>query len=465
MTVSSHAWGALDSDTIAAVATPPGRGGVGVLRVSGPLSRHIAETLTGKSPGEPRVACLRPFRDARGELLDRGLLLYFAAPNSFTGEEVLEFHCHGSPVLLDLLLEACCQQGARLAQPGEFSRRAFLNDKLDLSQAEAISDLINSETAQAVRNATRSLEGAFSQHIDALIKSVTELRVYVEAAIDFPDEEIDFIRDSDLDQRLQDLQHQLQAVLHSAQQGALIRDGITLVLAGRPNAGKSSLLNALSGTQRAIVTEIAGTTRDILREQIQIDGLPLHIVDTAGLRQSEDKVEQEGVRRARAEIQRADHILLVIDDSTTEPALHPQRLLQEHRLEVPEEIPISFVRNKCDLSGQVARVERLQDKRHQLWVSAQTGAGLDLLRQHLKQSIGMGSQIEGGFSARRRHLDALQRALASLESAQTQLCEAAAGELVAEDLRACHDVLGEITGRMSSDELLGEIFSSFCIGK
>lgn len=455
----------LHTDTIAAVATPAGRGGIGIVRVSGPACKKIAQGVTGAPPGRPRTACLRPFRDQHGSLLDRGLILHFPAPNSFTGEDVLEFHCHGSPILLDLLLASCCAYGARLAEPGEFSRRAYLNDKLDLNQAEAIADLINSETAQAVRNATRSLEGVFSERIATLLSAVTTLRVYVEAAIDFPEEEIDFLSDGRVEKELQTLRAELDRVIQSATQGALIREGMTLVLAGKPNAGKSSLLNALSGRDTAIVTDVAGTTRDILREQIQLDGLPLHIIDTAGLRDSEDQVEQEGIRRAHREIARADQILLVLDDNARESSISPTQVLQQTLGSLPAGIPIICIHNKCDLSGVTPHVDQVSPLLSHIWLSARSGAGLELLREHLRSSVGLQTQAEDGFSARRRHLQVLQRAAQCLDDALTQLQHAAAGELIAEDLRACHDTLGEISGRMSSDELLGEIFSTFCIGK
>ena len=455
---------ASDGDTIAAIATAPGRGGVGIVRLSGSRALAIGETLTGQSL-EPRHAHFSQFNDAAGETLDSGIALFFPGPHSFTGEDVVELQGHGGPVILDLLVNACVAAGARPARPGEFSERAYLNDKLDLAQAEAIADLINSTTEQAARNANRSLQGAFSREITTLVDLVTRLRVYVEAAIDFPEEEIDFIQDGQVRQQLLDIISQLQEVLAQARQGALLQEGMKLVIAGRPNAGKSSLLNALSGQDTAIVTAIEGTTRDVLREHIQIDGMPLHIVDTAGLRDSGDEVEQEGIRRAWTEMESADHILLVVDGSdpnhnSDDPSvIWPE--IQEH---LTRDIPVSVVHNKCDLSGRTPDIDHKASV-PVIELSAKTGDGMDLLRSHLKQRMGYSEGSEGNFSARRRHLLALERAAESLAAGRAQLENAGAGELLAEDLRACQNHLGEITGAVSSDQLLGEIFSSFCIGK
>lgn len=396
-------------------------------------------------------------------MLDSGISLFFPAPNSFTGEDVVELQAHGGPVILDLLLQDIFGRGARQAGPGEFSQRAYLNDKLDLAQAEAIADLINSSTEQAALNASRSLQGAFSCKIDELVAMVTQLRVYVEAAIDFPEEEIDFIEEGEVAAQLQGIITQLQSVLAQARQGSLLREGMKLVIAGKPNAGKSSLLNALSGLDTAIVTAIAGTTRDVLREHIQLDGMPLHVVDTAGLRDSEDEVEREGIRRARLEIASADRILLVIDSSDTAPADMEALLPAEIREQV-RDIPVTLVHNKCDLSGRQPGIET-QNQYTGVTLSATSGAGLDLLKHHLKDSMGYSEPGEGSFSARRRHLQALESAQRFLLAGQAQLTGAGAGELLAEDLRACQQALGEITGAVSSDELLGNIFSSFCIGK
>lgn len=376
---------------------------------------------------------------------------------------MVELQAHGGPVILDMLLQDACQRGARQAEPGEFSQRAYLNDKIDLAQAEAIADLINSTTEQAALNASRSLQGDFSRKIDELVALVTQLRIYVEAAIDFPEEEIDFIAEGQVAIQLQTIIDQLNAVLTQARQGSLLREGMKLVIAGKPNAGKSSLLNALAGIDSAIVTAIPGTTRDVLREHIQIDGMPVHVVDTAGLRDSEDEVEQEGIRRARLEIASADRILLVVDSCDAQN-IDKSALLPEQNEDQARNIPLTLVYNKCDLSGLEPAID---DSSEDLAVtlSAATGAGLDLLKQHLKSSMGYQEQGEGNFSARRRHLQALAAAGEFLQAGQAQLTGAGAAELLAEDLRQCQQSLGEITGAVSSDELLGRIFSSFCIGK
>ena len=455
-----------NTDTIAAIATPIGRGGVGIVRVSGPLVNAIIARVIGRDL-IPRVAHYGPFLEhvdveRAGQPLDVGIALFFPGPHSFTGEDVLELQGHGGPVILDCLLREVIRLGARLARPGEFSERAFLNDKIDLAQAEAIADLIDSASEQAARSALRSLQGEFSTRIDALVDQLTRLRMYVEAAIDFPEEEIDFLADGKIARDIVGLLEQIDAVLCQAQQGSLLREGMTIVIAGAPNAGKSSLLNALAGRDSAIVTPIAGTTRDVLREHIQIDGLPLHIIDTAGLRDSSDAVEQEGIRRAWREIERADHLLLVVDSQIEQDidinALWPV----DAPLALPQ-IPITIVRNKCDLSGLAAGV--IATTPAVLTLSAKTGDGIDILRQHLKTSIGFSGSGEGSFLARRRHLDALLRARDYLYDGQQQLLQHHAGELLAEDLRQCQRALGEITGQVSADDLLGRIFSSFCIGK
>jgi tRNA modification GTPase len=397
--------------------------------------------------------------------VDSGIALYFPAPNSFTGEDVVELQAHGGPVILDLLLKSCTANGARQARPGEFSERAYLNDKLDLVQAEAIADLINSTTEQAALNASRSLQGAFSQKIDELVERVTRLRVYVEAAIDFPEEEIDFIEDGQVATQLNGIIKQLDAVTREARHGTLIQEGMKLVIAGKPNAGKSSLLNALCGQETAIVTAIEGTTRDVLREHVQIDGLPLHIVDTAGLRESGDEVEQEGIRRAWQEMGSANHIILVTDGSNPEQSSDDPRLIwPESQQHLTRAVPVTVVHNKCDVSGRPAGITE-NDGVCFIDLSAKTGEGLDLLKQHLKQCMGYQSSTESQFSARRRHLLSLERAALALQTGKSQLDNAGAGELLAEDLRDCQRHLGEITGAVSSDQLLGEIFSSFCIGK
>ena len=445
-------------DTIAALATPPGRGGIGVIRVSGPLAATIAREILGELP-RPRRAVLRPFRDADGHALDTGLALYFAAPASFTGEDVLELHGHGGPVVMDMLLARTLQLGARMAEAGEFSRRAFLNDKFDLAQAEAIADLIDSGSVEAARAALRSMQGEFSVAVHSLTEAVTETRMHVEAAIDFPEEEIDFLADTALRGRIDGAIELCEQIAAKARQGALLREGMTVVIAGRPNAGKSSLLNRLAGYDAAIVTAIPGTTRDVLRERIAIDGMPLHVADTAGLREEADVVEAEGIRRARQEMSRADRILYVVD---AERRLAAQEIERELAT-LPADIPATLVVNKIDLLGLSSRYEQSQPPR--LYLSATTGEGVDLLREHLKECMGFQGADSGTVSARRRHLDALARADRHLQEARRQLLDRRAGELMAEELRQAQQALAEITGAFTSDELLGRIFSSFCIGK
>ncbi|MFZ1643231.1 MAG: tRNA uridine-5-carboxymethylaminomethyl(34) synthesis GTPase MnmE [Candidatus Contendobacter sp.] len=445
-------------DTIAAVATPPGRGGIGVVRVSGPLSAAIAEAVCGDLPA-PRHAAFRQFRTGDGAVLDEGIALYFPAPHSFTGEDVLELQGHGGPVVMDLLLARVLELGARSARPGEFSERAFLNDKLDLAQAEAIADLIASDTAAAARAALRSLQGEFSRRVHALVEALIELRLYVEAAIDFPEEEIDFLADGIIAGRLRNLRERLGVLQATAGQGRLLRDGMTVVIAGRPNAGKSSLLNHLAGREAAIVTAIPGTTRDVLREHVSIDGMPLHVIDTAGLRDSDDPVEREGIRRAWAEIESADRILLVMDDQLGLTA--EEKVLRER---LPANTPVTVLRNKIDLSGRSPSV-RDGEWGTEILLSAKTEAGLDLLCEHLKTCMGYHGGEEGIFMARRRHLEALERATTALEQAAYQLEVIRAGELVAEELREAQNALAEITGEFTSEDLLSRIFSSFCIGK
>ena len=443
-------------DTIAAVATPPGRGGIGIVRVSGPATRAIAEALLGKLP-PPRIATFARFRAADGVPIDEGLALYFPAPRSYTGEDVLELHGHGGPVVLDMLLARALTLGARQARPGEFTERAFLNGKLDLAQAEAVADLIDAGSQTAARAALRSLDGEFSRRVQALTEQLIQLRLHVEAAIDFPEEEIDFLADEKITTGIIALENNLAQVLVSAQQGQLLHDGMVVVLAGRPNAGKSSLLNAVAQHDAAIVSDIPGTTRDVLREFIQLDGMPLHVVDTAGLRVARDDIEAEGVRRAQREMARADRILLVVDD--TQPSADDAELMQ---LLLPN-LPCTRVRNKIDLTGRAPGMQE-QNGTTEIALSAKTGDGLELLRQHLKTCMGFQPVGEGAFMARRRHLDALQRARTHVVAAQLRARERA-GELLAEELRLAQQALSEITGAFTPDDLLGRIFSSFCIGK
>ncbi|MCE8018627.1 tRNA uridine-5-carboxymethylaminomethyl(34) synthesis GTPase MnmE [Halomonas sp. MCCC 1A11036] len=448
-------------DTIVALATPPGRGGVGIIRVSGPLCAAIAEAVVGHCP-EPRRAHYGPFRGV-SVTIDEGIALYFTGPHSFTGEDVLELQGHGGPVIMDLLLERCVQLGARLAQPGEFSERAFLNDKLDLAQAEAIADLIEASSRAAAENALRSLQGEFSRRVEALVQRLIELRMYVEAAIDFPEEEIDFLADGKVAEMLGAVQTELVEVRAAAGQGALMREGMSVVIAGRPNAGKSSLLNALTEQETAIVTEIAGTTRDVLREHIHLDGMPLHVIDTAGLRDTPDAVERIGVARAWAEIEKADRVLLMVDAATTD-ATDPMAIWPEFVARLPDPSRLTLVRNKIDASHEAPTAD-LSTSPPVIRLSARTGEGVDNLKEHLKTVMGYSATTEGRFSARRRHLDALDRAQRALSNGEAQLSGYGAGELLAEDLRDAQQALGEITGEFSADDLLGEIFGSFCIGK
>lgn len=451
------------NDTIVAQATPPGRGGVGILRISGLKARDVAQEVLGKLP-KPRYADYLPFKDADGSALDQGIALWFPGPNSFTGEDVLELQGHGGPVILDLLLKRILTiPGLRIARPGEFSERAFLNDKLDLAQAEAIADLIDASSEQAARSALNSLQGAFSARVNHLVEALTHLRIYVEAAIDFPDEEIDFLSDGKIEAQLNGVIADLDAVRTEARQGSLLREGMKVVIAGRPNAGKSSLLNALAGREAAIVTDIAGTTRDVLREHIHIDGMPLHIIDTAGLRDANDEVERIGIERAWQEIEQADRVLFMVDGTTTD-AVDPADIWPDFIARLPKNLPITVVRNKADITGETLGISEVNG--HSLVrLSARTGEGVDVLRNHLKQSMGFETNMEGGFLARRRHLQALAEAADHLEQGKAQLLGAWAGELLAEELRLAQQSLSEITGEFTSDDLLGRIFSSFCIGK
>ncbi|OOG62488.1 tRNA uridine-5-carboxymethylaminomethyl(34) synthesis GTPase MnmE [Rhodanobacter sp. B04] len=443
------------AETIAAIASAPGAAGVGVVRVSGPLVPAIAQTLLGRAP-QPRHAHFAAIREAGGALIDRGLLLHFPAPASYTGEHVLELQGHGSAVLLDLLLRRVCELGARLARPGEFTERAFLNGKLDLAQAEAVADLIAARSQAGARAALQSMEGVFSRKVEVLLQALIALRVHIEAAIDFPEEEIDFLADPAITRQLEALRAELAGLLREAQRGLRLNDGLRVAIIGRPNAGKSSLLNALAGNDRAIVTPIAGTTRDVLRESLSLDGIALELADTAGLRETDDEVEREGVRRAHGELQRADVAVLVTD---AEHAMADLALLADVSVGVERLVLI----NKID-RDHASPHDELRDGTLWLWASAKTGAGLDALREHLKRLAGAGSG-EGAFSARRRHVQALEQVQAHLEHAAGVLAHTRAGELAAEELRHAQHALGEITGSYSSDDLLGAIFGSFCIGK
>ena len=441
-------------DTIAAIATAPGRGGIGVVRVSGRELLPLAERLTGKTPA-PRTATLAGFRAENGETIDTGLLLYFPAPHSFTGDDVLELHGHGGTVVLNLLLARCLDLGARLAEPGEFTRRAFLNGKLDLAQAEAVIDLIDASTTAAARSAARSLQGEFSNEIRALLDRLVELRMLVEATLDFPDEEIDFLNAADAFGRLDDLLATLARVTDRAQQGRLLQSGLQVVLAGQPNVGKSSLLNCLAGDELAIVTPVAGTTRDVVRGTLQIEGIPLHVIDTAGLRDTGDEIERIGIARTWQEIEKADVVLLLVDARQGVGEVDEAILTR-----LPEGPARIVVHNKIDLAGRHAERHEGRDG-VRIHLSARSGQGIDLLRKELLHIAGW-HPTEHVFIARERHLRALAETLGHLQAAQTQVSQL---ELLAEELRMAQKSLGEITGEFSADDLLGEIFGRFCIGK
>jgi tRNA modification GTPase len=445
-------------DTIAAIASAPGRGAVGVIRISGPGVPHIAQEILKVIP-TPRLAQVADFRSSNGEPLDRGLALYFPAPASYTGEHVLELQGHGGALIMDLLLKRLLELGCRMARPGEFSERAFLNGKIDIAQAEAIADLIDAGTSAAARAAVRSMQGEFSARINALQVQITKLRTLVEAAIDFPDEELEFLPGSVLGRSMANILTGFETITAAARQGALLREGLNVVIAGKPNAGKSSLLNKLVGDEIAIVTEQPGTTRDVLRQHVHLDGLPLNLIDTAGLRATADVAEAEGVRRAFNELDRADRVLYIVDAAADEPLGWRAELK-----ELPPGVPVTLVFNKIDLSGVAPRADESHDP-PQVFLSAKTGEGVALLREHLKTRAGYVSGDAGALSARRRHLDALRRAQSCVAQAAETLRTTRAFELFAEDLRRAQLALGEITGEFTSDDLLGEIFSSFCIGK
>lgn len=466
-----------NQETISAQATAPGRGGVGIIRISGPKAKIVAEAILGKVP-EIKKAEYLPFKDRKNQTLDQGIAIFFKAPHSFTGEDVLELQGHGGPIILDMLLkEVINVPGIRLAKPGEFSEQAFLNDKLDLTQAEAIADLINSSSEQAARSALHSLQGDFSKLVHEMVESIIHLRMYVEAAIDFPEEEIDFLVDKKIVTDLKAIISKVESVRKQAQQGSIIREGMRVVIAGRPNAGKSSLLNAISGKETAIVTDIAGTTRDVLTEQIHIDGMPLHIIDTAGLRDSDDKVEQIGIERAWQEINQADRVLLMVDASENHSILEDEQDIKNYYPEffekLPKNIGLTLVRNKADLNqsldqSSIGLTEFTDNKKvthTAITLSAKTGEGVNDLKEHLKSIMGYQGSTEGGFMARRRHLTALNNTHEHLITGLDQLESYVAGEILAEELRICQLELDQITGEFTSDDLLSKIFSSFCIGK
>ena len=441
-------------DTIVAAATPPGKGGIGVVRISGPGSEEIGLQMLGDLPA-PRYATLATFRAAGGSPIDAGIALYFPAPDSFTGESVLELQGHGGPLIMSLLVDAAVALGARRAQPGEFSKRAFLNGKLDLAQAEAVADLIDSGTARGARAALRSLVGVFSKAVQELQEQLTRLRLHVEAAIDFPEEEIDFLDDAKLQKQIDKCADALALLNKATRLGSVLRDGFQVVIIGKPNAGKSSLLNALSGQEAAIVTEVAGTTRDILRESIDIDGLMVELVDTAGLRDDPDQIEAEGIRRARSALKNADAILWIQDAALA--------LEKNHDEDIADNIPLIILRNKTDVTGEPPGIQ--QNDPPVLNISAKTGAGLEALRETIRHIAGYENPGDGAFTARRRHIDALNLATRHFDRGLDALNKNKAGELFAEELRLAQKALGEITGSFTSDDLLGRIFSEFCIGK
>lgn len=447
----------INTDTIAAIATAPGKGGVGIIRISGKHAYTIAHKIT-QIPLKPRHAHFLPFKNVNDETLDQGIALYFKSPHSYTGEDVVELQAHGGPVVLNLILQTAIEHGARLAKPGEFTERAYLNDKIDLAQAEGIADMIDASSEQAAKSAMRSLQGAFSEHINTLVESLIHLRIHVEAAIDFPEEEIDFLADEHIKTQLLQVQNNLESVLQNSKQGALLREGVEIVIAGQPNAGKSSLLNALAGKESAIVTDIEGTTRDTLREYIQINGIPVHIIDTAGLRVSTDVIETEGVRRALEAIKKADHILLVADINETKEQKITE-LAPEFFSHIPQHIPITYIYNKIDLNDV-----DIENHDNHLYISAKHDIGIDKLRDYLLKVIGYKQTTEGVFTARKRHINALTQANDHLEIALSHLTYKN-GELLAEEFNLAQKQLSSITGEFSADDLLGEIFSSFCIGK
>ena len=450
-----------DDETIVAVATAPGRGGIAIVRISGPAVTSISKKLLGKVP-KPRLADLLSFRDISGQPIDQGLALYFPAPHSFTGEDVLELHGHGGPVIVDLLVSTIIKHGARNARPGEFSERAYLNNKMDLTQAEAVADLIDAGSEAAARSAYRSLQGAFSEKIHRLVEALVKLRMFVEAAIDFPEEEVDFLADDNINQQAEAITTDLDNLLKQARQGQLLHDGMTLALVGPPNVGKSSLLNNLTGNDSAIISETPGTTRDVIRENINIDGLPVHLMDTAGLRTTADTIEREGIVRAKDAMLQADRVLVIMDDRSEGD--QRKKETKQALLHLPENSKYALLWNKIDLTGKEPSIEHKQGH-EEICLSAKTGQGIDLLKKYLKQAMHFQEVGEGTFMARRRHITALEQARNHVSDGIKQLSSNKAGELMAEDLRLAQIALSQITGEFTSDDLLGEIFSSFCIGK
>ena len=442
-------------DTIAAIATASGAGGIGVVRVSGPLSQAIANRILGHCPAPRHVAYL-PFLDENQQLIDRGIAIFYPNPNSYTGEDVLELQAHGGTALMQLILARCIALGARQAEPGEFTRRAYLNDKMDLAQAEAVADVINASTIEAARSAVRSLSGEFSNSINQVLAKLVNLRMYVEACLDFPEEEIDFITQGKVSEKLVDVARELNTVFAKAKQGSLLREGIHVVLIGQPNVGKSSLMNALAGEEVAIVTAIAGTTRDTIKSAIQIKGVPLHIIDTAGLRETDDEVEKFGILRTWRATETADIALLLID--TAHGITEVEKSILDR---LPQEIAKIWVHNKIDVSRETPEIHEMDSETH-IYLSAKTGQGLDLLKTQLLKQVGYQAIGEGAFMARARHLQALTQVNQHLQNASLQINSA---ELVAEELRLAQESLSNITGEFTPDDLLGEIFSKFCIGK
>lgn len=444
-----------NKDTIAAIATASGAGGIGVVRVSGDLSQNIASQILNHCPA-PRYAAYLPFYDVNQELIDRGIAIFYQNPHSYTGEDVLELQAHGGIALMQILLARCISLGARQAEPGEFTRRAYLNDKIDLAQAEAVSDVINASTAEAARSAVRSLSGEFSNSINLVLAKLINLRMYVEACLDFPEEDIDFITQGKVAEKLDAIATELKSVFSKAIQGSLLREGLQIVLIGQPNVGKSSLMNQLSGEEVAIVTPIAGTTRDAIKNMIQINGLPLHIIDTAGLRETNDAVEKIGIERTYRALENAQVALLLVD------AAHGIGDNEKSILtRLPQEIGKIWVHNKIDSTKEMAKVVQIHGEMH-IYLSAKTGEGVELLKQHLLNIVGYQQNAEGVYMARARHLEALKQVDEHLQSAKKSKNQA---ELIAEELRLAQEVLGSITGEFTPDDLLGEIFSKFCIGK